>query len=138
MMEQVNMNDDCKIRALMIYFDHWGNEQKYLENKIRDFVATMDKIKSVFEDEDNEDDFSLVTEVRFLAMHIQHGLISPTHCLNQIANELLSGMGGTVQRPTVHSPAWKLAKNLHISVHHVLAARMDLDTMRSVDAIVVL
>lgn len=132
------MNDDCKIRALMIYYEHWGKEQRHLENKIRDFVDTMDKIKNVFEDEDNEEDVSFLTEVQFLGMHLQFGFISPAHCVNKIANELLAGIGGTVQPPPIHSPAWKLAKNLQISVFKVLQNIVDTDQMRAIDAIVAL
>lgn len=133
------MNDDYKIRALMVYYDHWGKEQVQLENKIRDFVATMDKIKNVFEDEDNEDqEFSFLTEVQFLGMHVQYGFVSPTHCLNKIANELLDRMGGTVQPPPIHSPAWKLAQNLHKNVFDILQNVTDTDQMRAIDAIVAL
>ena len=132
------MNDDFKIRALMIYYDHWGKEQVRLENKISDFGATMDKIKNVFEDEDNEEDFSFLTEVQFLGMHLQYGFISSAHCLNKIANELLDGMGGTVQPPPIHTPAWKLAKNLQKSVFMILQNVTDTDHMRAIDAIVAL
>ena len=133
---QTNMNDDYKIRALMIYYDHWGKEQVRLENKIRDFVATMDKIKNVFYEEENEHDFSFLTEVHFLGMHLQYGFISPANCVNKIANELLEGMGGTVQPPPIHSPAWKLAKNLRKSVFDILQNVIDTDQMRAIDAIV--
>lgn len=87
------MNDQDKIRALMIYYDHWGKEQ----NKLRDFMATMNKIKNVFVQKD-KDNYHFLTEVQFLEIHIPLGYCK-FHVLNDMANELLSGLGGVVRAP---------------------------------------
>ena len=47
------MDDSTKIKALSIYFNHWGVEEARLRRRQEGLKATMDKIRLVFLHEDD-------------------------------------------------------------------------------------
>jgi hypothetical protein len=134
-----NMNNELKIRVLMIYYDHWGKEEIRQTRDQKGFMMTMDKIKALFMDFDDEDNFDFLTEVRIMSEWIHYGPYATISFTNRIIDTLLSNMGGSASILSIPMPRnmeSKLAKNLHLHILEVFKAELSDEEIRQTDAIV--
>lgn len=129
---------DIKIQTLMVYYSHWGVEQNKIRKIIHGINTTMERINDFFINED-DDDYDLATEVRFLKTWIKN---SQDHhecafgVMRRITDNLLSDMGGCLARPRNFTSAeWKLASNTSSHVLDIYRLKLSRDEIRSVDAI---
>lgn len=137
------MNNDMKICALMVYYDHWGREEIRHTRDQKGILMTMDKIKKLFmEFEEDNDHFDFLTEVRIMTeWWIHFGPCSTIGFTNRIIDTLLSSMGGSASILSIHMPRnmeFKLASILKISVLDVFKAELSDDKIRQIDAIIAL
>jgi hypothetical protein len=135
------MNDYTKIQALMVYFHHWGRDEIKAEQDRKALHQTMDKIKTLFIDEDLEfaQDFDFVNEIRMMRFWVQYGPYGTMNFLNRIANILLSSMGGCDNlEHSSKNRYYQFASSLNISVLDVFRIGMTEEDMLSVNAIVAL
>lgn len=133
------MNDELKIRALMIYYDHWGKEEIRHTRDQKAFIKTMDKIKelfAVFED----DNFDFLTEIRYMTW-FNYEPDEKINFINRIVECLLSEIGGSASIMSIPMPMTmtsKLAKHLNINIFDVFRVELSKEEIRQVDAIVAL
>lgn len=134
------MNDALKCQVFKIYFEHWGLEEIKLRRRQHGIKSTMDKIKTLFiDDNDFATDFDFVQEVAMMDEWVHYQPESAMDFLINMVNVLLSDMGGCVRRSIMpKSKQWSLADRFGISVRDVYMLKMNEDDVRSVDAIVAL
>lgn len=136
------MNDNIKIQALMVYFNHWGMDEIKAEQDRKAFIKTMDKIKELFIDDDLEffQDFDFLTEVRLMRHSwLYNGPYGIINFINKMANTLLSSMGGSIDLdPSLNNRHYKFASAFNISVLDIFRIGMTDEDMLSVNAIVAL
>lgn len=135
------MNDNTKIQALLVYFHHWGKDEIKATQDRKALHKTMDKIKTLFIDEDLDfgQDFNFLTEVRMMRFWVQYGHYGTMNFMSRMANVLLSNMGGCVGFDGLpKSRYYQFASSLNISVMDVIRLGMTDEEMLSVSAIVAL
>lgn len=133
------MNDDIKIKAIMVYFQHWGKDEIKAEYDLKAFINTIERIKTIFVSRDTD----FVAQVRFktslaasLSFFKNHMIAM--NMINDIANILLSGMGGCSPIiPIRNNHDVKLAKMLNLKAS-AIPWKLDEKELRSVNAIVAL
>lgn len=124
----------------MVYYKHWGMDEIKMTRKINGLVLTMNKIKTLFIDTDNDDFMqdldNFLLEVSLMDARLYNNA-SRMVFINHISNVLLSSMGGSIMfSHDEHTPQWRLACRLGISLRTVYSARLSHDQIRAVDAIV--
>lgn len=132
--------DHRKIEGLMVYYKHWGMDEIKKSRKITGFIATMEKIKSLFIDDDIEfaQDFNFLREVMLMDNWVHYGPASAIDFINKIVDVLLADYGGSCKlyKHLHYTNYWKLAQSIGVPVHRIYCLQMTDEQMRNVDAIV--
>lgn len=142
------MDDNTKIQALMVYFHHWGMYETKAEQDRKAFIKTMDKIRKVFCKENRNIDFLQevqfktywVKEIQQMGSWVQGVPVASIYLLNEIADTLLSNMGGCHEMFPVlkKSHYFKIAKILKMNVFSIACMDLSKEDILSVNAIVAL
>lgn len=144
------MNDADKIRALTIYFQHWGKEEVRARRAADGIQETM-RLLNVFCDDDNHEE-PLAEKLRQMVEHIGISRYLWVEC----ADVLLSGCGGAFpssdtcdedgffydEEELLFDRKTVLEDNLTLhnedTAHMIYDEEFDYDDVLSVDAIVAL
>lgn len=144
------MDDNIKIKALMVYYHHWGMDEIKAERNRRALNKTMEKICELFRSKNSSPNkFNLIEEIQFQTFFLReiqqmsfwsnHAPMASMCLLNQIANTLLSSIGGCNEiHPSLNSYFIKIAKILKMNVFSIACMDMSKEDLLSVNAIVAL
>lgn len=125
------MNDELKIRALMIYFSHWGMEEARIQNNIKGarlFLQLVDKNYT------NREDNALgnLTDTNKLTLNFWHGII----------DTLLPDMNHWVEYyDYITKPLYykiKFSEMNGVGFYDIFYSGLDPSQMKALDAIIAL